>query len=76
MLERWCDRLEWEKLLNRRSLTWRKVPAADRENMSRNRALAAMIENPTLVKRPVLESKQLMAVGYSPESYAKIFKKT
>lgn len=74
MLERWSDRLDWKKILNTRSLTWRKVPEADRENMSRNRAFATMIERPTLVKRPILESKKLIAVGYSPERYAEIFK--
>lgn len=76
MLERWSDRLDWQKIINTRSLTWRKVPEADRENMSRNRALATMIERPTLVKRPILESKKLIAVGFSADRYAEIFNKS
>jgi arsenate reductase len=76
MLERWSDRLDWKKILNTQSLTWRKVPEADRENMSRSRALATMIERPTLVKRPILESKKLIAVGFSADRYAEIFKKS
>jgi arsenate reductase len=51
MLERWSVRIEWQKLLNRQSLTWRKIPEVDREGMTKNRAFALMLDQPTLVKR-------------------------
>ena len=70
MLERWATRTGWEALLNRRSLTWRQIPESERENMSRNRAMALMIEEPTLVKRPVLESDAFTAVGFSEKRFA------
>lgn len=70
MLERWGDRLGWEKLLNKKSLTWRKIPEVDRNDMTRDKALAAMIERPTLVKRPVLESKEYIAVGFSEKRFS------
>lgn len=73
MLERWCKRISWEKLLNTRSLTWRKIPDVDRSGMTRDRALSMMLEHPTLVKRPVLEHKKFIAVGFSDEHYEKIF---
>ena len=69
MLERWADRIEWEKLLNRRSLTWRKIPEVDRSGMTRDRAFALMLDQPTLLKRPVLESPQFMAVGFSEKRF-------
>ena len=72
-LERWVERVEWEKLLNRSSLTWRKLPEVDRTDMSRNKALAAMIEHPTLVKRPVLERDEDVVVGFSAKQYAELF---
>ncbi len=72
-LERWSERLGWEKLLNRRSLTWRRIPEADREGLDRERAVALMLENPTLVKRPVLERDALVATGFSPDGYAEVF---
>ena len=50
MLERWADHLDWRALLNTRSLTWRKLPEVDRSNMSLSRALAMMLDQPTLVK--------------------------
>lgn len=69
MLERWSDRLSWQKLLNKQSLTWRKIPEVDRNDMTRDKALAAMIDNPTLVKRPVLEADRFIAVGFSEKRF-------
>jgi arsenate reductase len=72
-LERWAERTNWEKLLNTRSLTWRKIPEVDRANMSKSKALTSMLEQPTLVKRPVLECSRFISVGFSPDHYKKIF---
>ena len=73
MLERWMKRMDWQKFLNTRSLTWRKIPEVDRAGMTKVRAIALMLEHPTLVKRPVLECKKFIAVGFSAENYQKIF---
>ena len=70
MLERWAARIDWEKLLNRRSLTWRKIPEVDRNGMDRERALALILERPTLLKRPILEAEKFLAVGFSEERFA------
>lgn len=70
MLERWADRIDWKKLLNRQSLTWRKVPETDRADMNRNKALAAILDAPTLLKRPVLEHPDYIAVGFSEKRFA------
>ena len=73
MLDRWARTLEWQKLLNTRSLTWRKIPEVDRAGMTKNRAMALMLEQPTLVKRPVLECDDFVAVGFSPANYERVF---
>ena len=73
MVERWAGRIDWQKLLNTRSLTWRKLPEVDRAAMSKDSALASMLEHPTLVKRPVLECSKFIAVGFSPDNYKAIF---
>jgi arsenate reductase len=75
MLERWVKRISWEKLLNTRSLTWRKIPEVDRSDMTQSRALSMMLEHPTLVKRPVLEHRKFIAVGFSDEDYDKLVAK-
>lgn len=69
MLERWADRLGWERLLNKRSLSWRKVPEADRNDMNRDAAIAAMFDMPTLIKRPIFEHDDYMAVGFSEKRF-------
>ena len=75
MLERWADRIGWEKLLNKQSLTWRKIPEVDRADMTRDKALAAMIDRPTLVKRPVLEAENFLAVGFSEKRFTEFLEK-
>ncbi|MFQ5609169.1 MAG: Spx/MgsR family RNA polymerase-binding regulatory protein [Woeseiaceae bacterium] len=75
MLERWADRISWERLLNKQSLTWRRIPEVDRSDMTRNRALAAMIDNPTLIKRPVFEDDSYIAVGFSEKRFSDFLKK-
>ena len=75
MLERWSGRIDWQKLLNRQSLTWRKTPDVDREGITKDRAFALMLEQPTLIKRPVLESPHFMAVGFSEKRFAEFWTK-
>jgi arsenate reductase len=72
-LERWAKRISWQELLNKRSLTWKKLPDVARADMTEGKALASMLEHPTLVKRPVLDCKDFIAVGFSPENYTAIF---
>jgi arsenate reductase len=76
MLERWADRIEWQKLLNKQSLTWRKVPEADRNDMNRDKALAAMIDQPTLVKRPVFEGDAFISVGFSEKRFSEFLERS
>jgi len=68
-LERWTERIGCERLLNKQSLTWRKIPEVDRNNMTRDKALAAMIDQPTLIKRPVLVADKFIAVGFSEKRF-------
>jgi len=76
MLERWSDRIDWTKLLNKQSLTWRKIPEVDRSGITKDRAFALMIDNPTLVKRPVLESNTFIAVGFSEKRFSAFWDNT
>jgi arsenate reductase len=69
MLERWSARIEWQRLLNRQSLSWRKIPEVDRNDMTRDKAFAAILDSPTLVKRPVLEHPEFFAVGFSEKRF-------
>ena len=70
MLERWAARIDWQKLLNKQSLTWRKIPEVDRNDITKDKAFALMIDRPTLLKRPVLEAEKFLAVGFSEKRFS------
>jgi Spx/MgsR family transcriptional regulator len=68
-LERWCAELGWEVLLNRAGTTFRKLPDADKRALNARKAIALMIAQPSLIKRPVLEVDGRLLVGFKPEVY-------
>jgi arsenate reductase len=70
-LKRWSDELGWEVLLNRAGTTFRKLPDGDREGLTEKKALALMLAQPSMIKRPVLDLGGKLLVGFKPELYAK-----
>jgi arsenate reductase len=70
-LKQWSDKLGWESLLNRTGTTFRKLPDAEKEGLNEKKALALMLEQPSMIKRPVLEMGAKLLVGFKPETYAK-----
>jgi arsenate reductase (glutaredoxin) len=73
MLEGWIKTVGWEVLLNRAGTTFRKLLDADKENLTEKKAIALMLAQPSMIKRPVLEAKGKLTVGFGPEEYKKIF---
>jgi len=69
-LERWVDEHGWETVLNRAGTTFRKLPDADREEIDRDKAIALMLAQPSMIKRPVLDLGDRTIVGFKPEVYA------
>lgn len=68
-LERWVQALGWERLLNRRSTTWRQLGDARPETLDAESAARLILEHPTLLRRPVLESGARLLVGFSSDDY-------
>jgi arsenate reductase (glutaredoxin) len=71
LLQIWCKEFGWEKVLNRSGMMWRKADQA-RKNKVVNEASAIefMIEVPTSIKRPILETKTGLLIGFSDKEYA------
>jgi arsenate reductase len=69
-LNAWADIVGWEVLLNKAGTTFRKLPDADKAEITRDKAIALMTEHPSLIKRPVLEHPGGVLVGFKPELYA------
>lgn len=72
-LQQWMKSLDWDKLLNRRGTTWRNLPAELRDNINKASATDVMLENPAIIKRPVLEHGGRLYLGFSTDSYQSIF---
>lgn len=68
-LEQWCDEHGWETVLNRAGTTFRKLPEADRADLDQDRAIALMLAQPSMIKRPVLDLGDRRIVGFRPEVY-------
>ncbi len=68
-LEGWARKVGWETLLNRSGTTFRKLPDGDKEELTETRAIALMIAQPSMIKRPVLEAGGKLLVGFKPDQY-------
>jgi arsenate reductase len=68
-LERWSDSIGWEALLNRAGTTFRKLPDAAKADLTRDKAIDLMIAQPSMIKRPVLESDGTLLAGFKPDAY-------
>ena len=73
MIEAWAVRVGWETLLNRAGTTFRGFAEADKQGIDQAKAIALMSAHPSLIKRPVLEAKDRLLVGFTPERYAELF---
>ncbi len=72
-LEGWVKKVGWEVLLNRAGNTFKKLPNADRENVTEKKAIALMLAQPSMIKRPLLDAKGKLTVGFKPDEYKRLF---
>ena len=69
-LEAWARAVGWETLLNWAGTTFRKLPEADKADLDERKALALMLDQPSMIKRPVLDLDGRLLVGFKPDYYA------
>jgi arsenate reductase len=70
----WLSDLGWEVVINRRGTTWRKLPEEQKNTMDEASALVAMLDNPSIIKRPLLVHDGKNILGFKADEYALIFK--
>ena len=69
-LERWCKKAGWETVLNRAGMTFRKLPDKDKTALDEKKAIALMLAQSSMIKRPVLDlGGGKLLVGFKPETY-------
>ncbi len=71
-LEKWAKIVGWEVLLNRAGTTFRKLPDGEKQNIDERKAIKLMLEQPSMIKRPVLEHGRTLLVGFTEERYSAI----
>lgn len=69
LLEQMESSLGWEKMLNKRSTTWKQLSEDERGSINRDNAKQLMLSHPTLIKRPVLDTGNEWLIGFSESSY-------
>ncbi len=70
----WCKKVGWKTLVNTRGTTWRKLTPAQQAVSTQADAIALMLDNTSLIKRPVIEKGALVHVGFDPDALAKLLK--
>lgn len=69
-LAKWADEAGWDMLLNRAGTTFRKLPEQGKAGLDEAKAIALMLAQPSMIKRPVLEAGGRLTVGFKPDTYA------
>ena len=73
LLKQWVEVLGWETLLNKRGTTWRQLSPEIQSSIDETAAIDIMLDNPAIIKRPLLVKDTKQYVGFNPETYAQIF---
>ena len=73
MLAVWCTAQGWDVILNRAGTTFKKLPDADKANLDQEKAIALMMAQPSMIKRPIAVSPSQTIVGFKPDIYEKAF---
>lgn len=69
LLQHFADHLDWNQLLNRSSTSWRQLSTEQQSDLTLDNAMQLMLTTPTLIKRPILESGDLLILGFKAENY-------
>jgi Spx/MgsR family transcriptional regulator len=74
-LKAWCNVFGWESVLNRAGTTFRKLPDAAKAGLDQTKAIALMIEQPSMIKRPIVEHEGGLLIGFKPPEWEAAFGK-
>lgn len=75
-LKEWSKEVGWEKLVNKKGTTWRELPEDEQQKVTNKKtAIELMIDKPSVIKRPIIESDGKLIVGFNEEEFNNSLKK-
>ncbi len=69
LLKHFAERLGWDTLLNRSSTSWRQLSTEQQADLTQEKALQLMLNTPTLIKRPILDTGKKLVIGFKSGQY-------
>lgn len=69
----WLQTVPWDKILNKRSTSWRNLDASIQQTVNETTIVDLLVENPTLIKRPVIDVNDTITIGFNSDAYEGIF---
>lgn len=73
-LAEWCNKAGWEKVLNKRSTTWRELPTRQQQSVvGTESAIEIMKTHNSIIKRPVVEYREALLIGFDEKKYTELF---
>ena len=72
-IQGWLTQIPWDKLLNKLSTSWRNLESEVQQSVNAENIIQLLVENPTLIKRPVLKVNGIINIGFNTDTYQGIF---
>lgn len=73
-LSEWMEQYPWDKIMNKAGMTYRKLPDDVKESLTNaEAAIAVLIEKTSMIKRPIIESDQIVTLGFKEEEFQKAY---
>ncbi|ALR14905.1 ArsC family reductase [Vibrio natriegens] len=73
LVTEFCDALGWENVLNKRGTTFRQLTQEQKDSLNEENAIKLLVENPAMIKRPILKVNDQLHIGFKADQYTTIF---
>ncbi len=73
LVTEFCDALGWEIVLNKRGTTFRQLTQEQKDSLNKENAIKLLVENPAMIKRPILKVNDQLHIGFKADQYTTIF---
>lgn len=73
LVKEFCLSLGWENVLNKRGTTYRQLSQEQKDTLNETNAIALLVEQPSMIKRPIVRHNDILELGFSTANYAALF---